>query len=104
IDGTYVSFSHFLVSDTLKRLFFYKAAIETNRGSVLIFEEPEAHMFPPYISKFTADVMFDKNKNQYFISTHSPFVINDFMENLKDDLNVYLVDYKKDTGESVIKR
>src|SRR5690606_24909320 len=39
-----------LVADTLQRLIFHKAAIASNQNAVLLFEEPEAHMFPPYIS------------------------------------------------------
>jgi AAA15 family ATPase/GTPase len=94
-----------LIADTLQRLIFYKAAIASNKSSVLVFEEPEAHMFPPYISKFTSDVMYDENNNQYFIATHSPFVINDFMENLtKDDYSIYIVGYDKETGETLIRR
>jgi AAA15 family ATPase/GTPase len=94
-----------LIADTLRRVIFYKAAILSNKETVLLFEEPEAHMFPPYVSKFTTDVIFDKNDNQYFVSTHSPFVINDFMENLKnDELSIYVVGYKKETGETIIRR
>jgi hypothetical protein len=60
-------------------------------------------MFPPYIAKFTTDIIFDDNKNQYFIATHSPFVLSDFIEELdRKDLSVYVVDYQK--GETVIKR
>ena len=94
-----------LVADTLQRLIFYKAAIASNKEAILLFEEPEAHMFPPYISKFSADVMYDKNDNQYFINTHSPFVINDLMENLKkEELCIYVVGYKKETGETVLRK
>jgi AAA15 family ATPase/GTPase len=92
-----------LVADTLQRLIFYKAAIISNKDSVLLFEEPEAHMFSPYISKFTSDVMYDKNNNQYFISSHSPFVLNDFMEDMEEkDLAIYAVGYSK--GETTINR
>jgi AAA15 family ATPase/GTPase len=102
-DGTFVSFSINLIADTLRRLFFYTAAIQTNANSVLLFEEPEAHMFPPYIAKFTTDIIFDENDNQYFIATHSPFVLTDFIEELKpEDLSIYLVDYQN--GETVVKR
>jgi AAA15 family ATPase/GTPase len=91
------------VSDTLQRLIFHKAAIATNQGTVLLFEEPEAHMFPPYISKFTGDVIYDKNSNQFFIATHSPFVLNDFMEDMdKNDLSIYAVGYTN--GETTINR
>lgn len=102
-DGTGVSIPYHQVADTLKRLIFYKAAIKSNKNSILLFEEPEAHMFPPYISKFTSDVMHDENNNQYFIATHSPFVLNDFMEDMdKDELSIYAVGLKE--GETRIRR
>lgn len=93
------------IADTLQRLIFYKAAIQTNKETVLLFEEPESHMFPPYIAQFTSDILHDENNNQYFISTHSPFVLNDFMEDMeKDQLAVFVVGYKKETGETVVNR
>ena len=102
-DGAVVSIPYHQIADTLKRLIFYKAAIASNSDSVLLFEEPEAHMFPPYISKYTSDVMHDENNNQYFLSTHSPFVLNDFLDNLKaDELAIYIVDYRN--GETIVHR
>jgi AAA15 family ATPase/GTPase len=104
-DDTGVSIPYHLIADTLKRLIFYKAAIMSNTDSILLFEEPEAHMFPPYISKFTADVMYDNGGNQFFMATHSPFVINDFMENLKkEDYSIYVTGYKKESGETVVRK
>jgi AAA15 family ATPase/GTPase len=98
-------FSMSQVADTLQRLIFHKAAILTNENTVLLFEEPEAHMFPPYIAKFTNDIVHDENKNQFFITTHSPFVLNDLIENLQgDELAIYIVRYKKETGETLIDR
>jgi AAA15 family ATPase/GTPase len=82
-----------LVADTLRRLIFYAAAIMTNKDSVLLFEEPEAHMFPPYMKKFTADVIFDKT-NQFFIATHSPYILESFMMDAEEDLSIYLVSYE----------
>jgi len=102
---TAFQFSFFQVADTLQRLIFHKAAIATNENTILLFEEPEAHMFPPYISKFTSDISHDENKNQFFITTHSPFVLNDLMDNLKsDELAIYIVSYKKEAGETLIHR
>ncbi len=91
-----------LISDTLRRLIFHIAAVKTNKETVILFEEPEAHMFPPYISKLTSVITNDTNDNQFFIATHSPFVLNDFMENIKNELAVFLVDYKG--GETLIHR
>jgi AAA15 family ATPase/GTPase len=90
-----------MIADTLQRVIFFKTAIQSNHATVLLFEEPEAHMFPPYISKFTGDI-WSRKDNQYFIATHSPFVVNDFMENAREELAVYIVDYQN--GETVVKR
>jgi AAA15 family ATPase/GTPase len=93
------------IADTLQRLIFYKTAIQTTSDAVLLFEEPEAHMYPPYIAKFTSDMMYDENNNQYFITTHSPFVVNDIMENLKkEEYSIYTVGYDKANGETLVKR
>lgn len=99
-DDTGVSIPFHLVADTLRRLIFYKAAILSNENSILLFEEPEAHMFPPYIRKFTTDVISDKS-NQFFINTHSPYVLDAFMEDASDDLAIYLVYFNK--GETKVK-
>lgn len=94
---------YYQMADTLQRLIFHKAAIMSNENTVLLFEEPEAHMFPPYIGKFTSEIIFEKgNGNQYFISTHSPFVMNDFLEDAREELSVYLVGLNN--GETIIKR
>jgi hypothetical protein len=86
------------IADTLQRVIFYKTAIASNQNSVLIFEEPEAHAFPPYISHITHEII-DSKTNQFIISTHSPYVLNDFLENARDELSIFMVDYKN--GETV---
>jgi AAA15 family ATPase/GTPase len=104
-DFSAFQFSFSQIAETLQRLIFHKAAIASNENTILLFEEPEAHMFPPYISKFTSDIVHDKNNNQFFLTTHSPFVLNDLMDNLKsDELAIYIVSYKKETGETLINR
>lgn len=103
--GVIFSIPYTLVADTLRHLIFYKVAINGNVDSILLLEEPEAHMFPPYISKFTSDIMYEENRNQYFITTHSPFVLNDFMEHLeKDEFSIFAVGYKKETGETIVRK
>jgi AAA15 family ATPase/GTPase len=92
-----------LMAETLIRVIFFKTAILSSKDSILLFEEPEAHMFPPYIANFTTDIIFDQNNNQYFIATHSPFVLNDFMEDMDiNDLSLYAVGLNK--GETVVRR
>lgn len=89
------------LADSLQRLIFYKAAIESNRNKVICFEEPEAHTFPPYITNVVNDIMAGKS-NQYFITTHSPYVLGSLLESAGDDLAVYVVDMRN--GETVIHR
>ncbi|WP_158637453.1 AAA family ATPase [Lacibacter cauensis] len=81
------------IADTLQRIIFYKAAIVSNNHSVLLFEEPEAHSFPPYMSHLTQEMIFKKD-NQYFVATHSPFILNDLLENGRKDLSVFVVHYE----------
>ena len=88
------------IADTLQRIIFYKTAIASNENAILTFEEPEAHAYPPYISKITTDIIYSES-NQFFITTHSPYVLNEFLENKKEDLAIYLVDFKD--GETKIK-
>lgn len=93
------------IADTLIRLIFFKTAILSNKNSILLFEEPEAHMFPPYISKFTSDIIHDENNNQFFLATHSPFVMSDLISNVeKDELAIYIISYENETGETLIHR
>jgi len=81
------------VADTLQRIIFYKAAIISTNNSILLFEEPEAHSFPPYMTHLTQEII-SKKDNQFFIATHSPFILNDLLENAREELSVYMVDYK----------
>ncbi len=74
-----VSYPYSLVSDTLQRAIFYHAAIETNKDSTLIFEEPEAHSFPFY-TKFLAERIALDASNQYFITTHNPYFLSSVLE------------------------
>lgn len=92
-DGTVFTLPYEMIADTLQRLIFYKAAMMSNENSVLLFEEPEAHCFEPYILEFTNAVKYDENNNQFFIVTHSDFIIKEFLrdDESKENTNIYLV-------------
>ena len=91
------------IADTLQRVIFYKTAIASNENSVLLFEEPETHAFPPYIANMMQDVIAAET-NQFFIVTHSPFVVNEFLEyeHLRRETAIYLFDYKN--NQTTVKR
>jgi AAA15 family ATPase/GTPase len=83
------------IADTLQRIIFYKTAVLSSKNAVLLFEEPEAHAFPPYIKIITQDII-DSVDNQFFIVTHSPAILNDFIEyaDLRKEVAIYLFDYR----------
>ena len=80
-------------SDSILKITFYKAAILSNEDSVLIFEEPEVNSYPPYIRDLTDEILEDK-KNQFFISTHSPYIFEKIIQENRDDISVFVLDYK----------
>ncbi|MDX9880561.1 MAG: hypothetical protein RBS73_00755 [Prolixibacteraceae bacterium] len=80
-------------ADTLQRIIFFKAAIASNNNSILLFKEPEVHSFLPYISHVTQEMIYKKD-NQFFVATHSPFILNDLLENVRDERAVFIVHYE----------
>lgn len=90
--------------DTFRRMLFTLAAIKSNKDKVLLFEEPESHSFPPYINQL-AEVILEDVENQYFITSHSPYMINRFITNVvnhPEELSIlytYFID-----GETKVKR
>lgn len=89
------------LADSLQRLMFYKAAIHSVHDMVLCFEEPEAHTFPPYISSVVNDILSSAD-NQFFITTHSPYVLGSLLEDAGSDLAVFVVDV--DSNSTVVRR
>lgn len=95
ISGIVYSNEYELIADTLQRMIFNIAAIVSNKDSVLLFEEPEAHSFPPYIKLF-AEKVIESRSNQFFITTHSPFILNTIIENTPlDEVGVFIASYDK---------
>ena len=78
------SFPLHLVPDTFQRYIFHLAAIMSNRDSVMLFEEPEAHSYAPYIYQLAQHILNDEGENQYFITTHNPYFLLPIMQEGKD--------------------
>jgi len=94
IEDVIISYPYPMVSDTIQRIIFHITAIETNKDSIIIFEEPEAHAFP-YYTKFLAERIAMDKTNQYFISTHNPYFLLSLIEKSpKDDINVFITYFK----------
>ena len=83
-----------LAADTLQRIIFHLSAIETNDDSILLLEEPEAHSFPPYISLLAEKIVESKN-NQFFVATHSPYILTAFIEKCTfDEVAIFICSYE----------
>ena len=81
VEGVVTAIPYLLIADTLQRLIFYLAAIESNDDSVLLFEEPEAHSYPVYVSQLARRIVESRN-NQFFVVTHSPYFITEVLEEM----------------------
>ncbi len=89
-DGIIIAYPYTVISDTLQRLIFHLAAIESNENAILILEEPEAHAFP-YHTKLLAERIARDSSNQYFISTHNPYFLLPILEKApRQDVAVFL--------------
>ncbi len=73
-----------LVPDTFQRYIFHLAAIMSNTDSVLLFEEPESHSYAPYIYELAQHILDDERGNQYFITTHNPYLLTPILQETKD--------------------
>jgi AAA15 family ATPase/GTPase len=90
IDEVIIAYPYSLIADTLQRLIFHLAAIQTNHDSVLIFEEPETFAFPYYVKYLGERIAMDQT-NQYFISTHNPYFLLSLLEKSpKTDICIFI--------------
>lgn len=94
IDGVVTAYPYPLTSDTLRRVAFYAVAMESNKNSTLVFEEPEAHSFPFYTKQMGEEIALDES-NQYFIATHNPYLLTAVVEKAKkEDVQVFVTYFK----------
>jgi len=94
VEDMVFSYPYILLSDTLQRMIFYEIAMESNKDSTLIFEEPEAHTFPYYTKHLGERIGFDET-NQYFIATHNPYLLLSILEKAKkDEVNVFITYFR----------
>lgn len=94
-DGIVIKTPYSLVADTLRRYIFHYAAILSNKEGILLLEEPEAHSFPPYIREMTEKIIESSESNQFFIATHSPYLLNTIIQKVKpEDLRIWIATFE----------
>jgi predicted ATPase len=83
---------------------FYSAAVRHTTGSVITLDEPDTHAFPPYVS-YLGEEIIKQYKNQFFIATHNPYLLNTFIENTpSNELSVFVISFDKKNRATVAKR
>lgn len=91
------SYPYQSISETLQRIVFYTLAIESNKNSILILDEPESNTFPMYTKQMAEMIALDSS-NQYFIATHNPYLLDSLISKTPtQDLAVFITrmeDYK----------
>jgi len=94
IEDEIYSFPYFMISETLQRIIFYSIAIKSNMESVILFDEPETNTFPPY-TKELAERIADDETNQFFITTHNPYLLLNLIEKTKkENINVFITEMR----------
>jgi AAA15 family ATPase/GTPase len=94
VDNEIYSYPYFTISETLQRVVFYCMAIKTSQDAVLLLDEPESNTFPFY-TKYLAERIALDETNQFFITTHNPYLLLSLIEKTPiKDLNVCIAEMK----------
>jgi AAA15 family ATPase/GTPase len=95
-ENVWIGYPYATLSETLQRVIFFLATMESSQESTLVFEEPESSTFP-YYTRFLGEKIALDTSNQYFISTHSPYLLFSILEKApKDAVNVFVTHLKED--------
>lgn len=92
---------------TMARLDYYRNCIYSNPDTVILMGEPESHCAIPLIPKIVHEVLMSTS-NQFFITTHSPYIYGGFLENFmhaylcRGRLAVYTTGLRD--GQTVVRR
>lgn len=84
VDDELYSFPYLTLSETLQRIIFYILVLKTNNNNIIILDEPESNTFPFYTKYLSEQIALDES-NQFFISTHNPYLLLSLIEKSKYD-------------------
>lgn len=92
-----------LLSDSLKRLFFYGAIVLSSKNAVVVLDEPDVFAFPPYPKLLAEMIARDDQGNQYFVTTHNPYFLSTLAEKANTDQLALFVCHRDDDGATAAK-
>lgn len=95
IDDEIYSYPFTTISETLQRIVFMMIALESNTKASIILDEPESNTFPFY-TKYIAERIALDQTNQFFITTHNPYLLMSIIEKAKiHQLNIFICQLQK---------
>jgi AAA15 family ATPase/GTPase len=87
VDEEIYSYPYYTISETMQRVVFYMLAMKTNKSNTF-----------PFYTKFLAESIALDDTNQFFITTHNPYLLGSLIQKSKlKDINIVVVrmkDYK----------
>ena len=90
VDDQLFKYPYESVSETLRRVVFFMAILETSKNLALLLDEPEANTFPFYTTYLAERIALDES-NQFFLTTHNPYVLSSIVGKTPvKDLNVFV--------------
>jgi len=94
IDEVDFSYPYLSISETLQRVVFYMMVMESNKDKVILLDEPDSNTFPFY-TKFLGERMALDETNQFFITTHNPYLLLNLIgKSSFDNINVCVAQMK----------
>lgn len=94
VDDEIYSYPYLSISETLQRIIFYTIAIKSNNNNVLLFDEPDSNTFPFYTKYIAEKIALDEH-NQFFITTHNPYLLLNLIEkSTSENLNLCIAQMK----------
>ncbi|MEP6466224.1 MAG: AAA family ATPase [Parafilimonas sp.] len=92
------------LAETFKRILFYLSAVTHNNGYVITLDEPDTHAFPAYVGML-ADKIIGNASCQFFITTHNPYLLDEFIEKTpKNQLAIFVCGFDKLNKSTIAKR
>jgi len=92
-----------MLSDSLKRYFFYGAILVTSKDAVLVLDEPDVYAFPPY-PKLLGEMIAGDETNQFFLTTHNPYFLTGVVQKTPAASLALFVCHRQPDGSTAAKQ
>ena len=91
-EGKRIALPYSMTSESIQRMTFYAAVLDSNQNTALVLENPEAGIFPEDAKILAEQIAMDESDNQYFIGTEdNAFVMSLFCKAPIDTLAINIV-------------